>query len=299
MDQNVLCGIIEWLNLASLFPDLYHNLDYSYTFEPNFIVSMSFNRPLIIANWKMNVLPSEAKQLVDDILSGTLNLYKFAVAPPFTHLAFLDTLNQQMVYLAAQDCHEELFGAFTSEISVPMLADLGVKFIIVGHSEKRNSNPLENNRINTKLQTILSHGLFPVYCCGEPFKMREAGEHLDFIKSQLDKDLLDLKEFSPQNLTIAYEPIWAIGTGITASAQQISEMHHFIHSWLKMNFGKDIAEQINILYGGSVKAINAKEIAMIPFVHGALVGGASLNAHEFSQIIKGFYSISQSNPLDA
>ncbi|MBK7232570.1 MAG: triose-phosphate isomerase [Saprospiraceae bacterium] len=247
--------------------------------------------PLIIANWKMNVLPNEAVSLVLEICKQVSEQAKIIVAPPFTHLSLLGSLNNDNIFLGAQDCHEKDFGAFTSEISCPMLKDLGVKYIILGHSEKRLSNPLENNRITNKIKSVLQAGLKAVYCCGEPLDIRESGKHLEFIKIQLQNDLPTNSFPNIENLIIAYEPIWAIGTGKTALNDQILETHEYIYDWLSDNYGKKLADTIPILYGGSVNSNNAAQIAHIPNVNGALVGGASLNPLEFANILNSFYLV--------
>jgi len=250
---------------------------------------LSKKEPLVIANWKMNVLPNEAVNLVLEICNMVSEHVKIIIAPPYTHLSLLGSVNNGNVYLAAQDCHENDFGAFTSEISIPMLKDLGVKYIIVGHSEKRHSNPLEYNRIPSKVKSILKSGLHAVYCCGESLEIRDVNKHLDYIKMQLQNDLPSNSTSNIGNLIIAYEPIWAIGTGKTASNEQILEVHQLIYDWLSEHYGNNLAKEIPIIYGGSVKSSNAAQIANLPHVNGALVGGASLNPLEYSCILNAFY----------
>ena len=249
---------------------------------------MSIRKPLIAANWKMNVLPSEAYNLADHINSLTKDLkVDIVVAPPFTHLAFLKPLDAGNFSLGAQDVHPLPMGAHTGGVSASMLKDLGVEYVIVGHSERRAAYVSENELIGKKIEACINGGLKVIYCCGESKELRESGEAFEFVFSQLENDLGKIEEMDGcLKIVIAYEPIWAIGTGLTASPQQAEEMHLFIRHWLGEKFSSIASETTRILYGGSVNASNAQELAAQINIDGALVGGASLKPDEFAEIAK-------------
>ncbi|MEO6190818.1 MAG: triose-phosphate isomerase [Saprospiraceae bacterium] len=251
---------------------------------------MRIRKPLIAANWKMNVLPSEAFHLADHINSLTKDLnVDIVVAPPFTHLAFLKPLYGGNFSLGAQDVHSSPMGAHTGGVSVAMLKDLGVEYIIVGHSERRAEYESENALIRKKIDVCINAGLKVVYCCGESMELRELGKAFEFVQSQLENDLGKMEELNSLQIVIAYEPIWAIGTGLNASPQQADEMHLFIRQWLRDKFSLKAAESTRILYGGSVNATNAQELAAQINIDGALVGGASLKPDLFAEIAKAWH----------
>lgn len=242
---------------------------------------------IIAANWKMNILPSEAKALIVDCLRNFNSKEQtIIICPPFTHLAALSDIAP--FTLGAQNCHEMASGAFTGEISCAMLLDLNCHYVILGHSERRTYEISENKRIPGKIKTAIHSGLNVIYCCGEPLDVRKSNHQNDFVLHQLQHDLsnLDLEEM--KHICIAYEPIWAIGTGQTASAEQAEEMHKFIRYQLNEMFDAGIAEKCSILYGGSVKSSNANDLAAMPDIDGVLVGGASLVANEFMAIANAF-----------
>lgn len=243
---------------------------------------------LVIGNWKMNVLPSEAARLVNEILDVTSRNVRFVIAPPFTHISLLNSYISNNCVLAAQGCHEEKSGAHTAEISAWMLRDLGVEYVILGHSEVRQANPNEDARIRSKIHSALDAGLKVVYCCGEPIQIRQEGDPWNYVVAQLERDFMDLIVSDIRSVSIAYEPIWAIGTGLNASQEQILDMMSRIRSWLAEKYGPEPANGVSLLYGGSVKGANAGEIANTPHVNGVLVGGASLIPAEFAAILKAF-----------
>lgn len=246
-------------------------------------------KPLVAANWKMNILPSQACQLAEQIRNSTHQLpVEVVVAPPFTHLALMSHLPAGNFSLAAQNVHAEESGAYTGSISVAMLKDLGVEYIILGHSERRESNNNENKLLPKKISTCLNSNVKVIYCCGESKEQRENHNEKQFVKNQLEENFAELRTWDHHNLIIAYEPIWAIGTGLTASSEQAEEMHLFIRNWLENKYGKEQALHTRILYGGSVKSSNASELASQKNIDGALVGGASLKAEEFALIVKAF-----------
>lgn len=248
---------------------------------------MPHKKYIVAANWKMNILPSSAKPLVSEILfSYVRNNADVIICPPYTHLSNVSA-NTIIAgfYLGAQNISEHISGAFTGEISADMIMDLGCTHVIIGHSERRELNPRENESIAAKIKMALSKNLRVIYCCGENLDIRNAGREKSFVLDQLIKDLYSLENLD--SVIIAYEPIWAIGTGKTATAQQANEMHQFIKENLSVRFPSNSAS-LKILYGGSVKSNNARELMEQEYIDGVLVGGASLNATEFIAIIDAF-----------
>jgi triosephosphate isomerase len=189
------------------------------------------------------------------------------------------------VFVAAQNCSNKKNGAFTGEVGVEMLQSLNIQYVIIGHSERREYYNETHALLAEKLNILLENKMHPIFCCGEPLQIREAGTQNDYVQKQLEESLYHLSAEQLQQTVIAYEPIWAIGTGKTASSEQAQEMHAFIRSSLSKKYGQEIADTISILYGGSVKGNNAKELFSQPDVDGGLVGGASLIAEEFVAII--------------
>lgn len=244
---------------------------------------------LIAANWKMNILPSESRTLAiactDLEWSGQLEVL---ICPPYTHLQNMKSLQLDGIKLGAQNCSEHKKGAYTGEVSAAMLVDLQCEYVILGHSECRDNNPNENARICAKINAAVSSGLKVIYCCGEPQEFRNSGKEFDFIKRQLKADLFDLNKDALSSINIAYEPVWAIGSGNQANQQQIIAMHGFIQNEIKNHFSLAENQNMRILYGGSVNAGNVHSYANLPEVDGVLVGGASLIPKEFKAIINAF-----------
>lgn len=248
-------------------------------------------RQIAAANWKMNLSLSEGETLLDQLLTESYNLNPqrqviFAVPAPYLYMARQKVAAKEHMYIAAQNCHSKKSGAYTGETSVTMLQSLGVTHVVLGHSERREYFQESNKFLADKLNIVLEHQLTPIFCCGEPLDIREAGNQNEYVARQLEGSLFHLTAKQVLEVVIAYEPIWAIGTGKTASSEQAQEMHAAIRSLLAGKYGVEVAEQISILYGGSVKASNAAELFSQPDVDGGLVGGASLVANEFSAIIK-------------
>ena len=207
------------------------------------------------------------------------------LAPPFTHLiAIQSALNDGAIKVAAQNCHWETQGAFTGEVSPVMLFAMGIEYVIIGHSERREIFGETNAIIRQKTDAALKAGLNVIFCCGEPLNIRQAKGEFAFVESQLKESLLHLQAEQLQHIVIAYEPIWAIGTGVTASAEQAQEMHAYIRGLLAKTYSAAVADSVTILYGGSVKAGNAAELFSKPDVDGGLVGGASLVSADFLKI---------------
>jgi triosephosphate isomerase (TIM) len=248
-------------------------------------------KQIAAANWKMNLTLNEGTQLINDLLlrdafPDTDHQYAiFGIPFPYLSLAVEKLQHKKNVLVAAQNCHTRKNGAYTGEVSAMMLQSVGVGAVILGHSERREYNKETDAEIAEKINIVLENGLMPVFCCGEPLPVREAGEQNEYVARQLAGSLFHLTKDQLQKLVIAYEPIWAIGTGKTASSEQAQEMHAAIRAVLAGHFGADTANDISILYGGSVKGSNAKEIFSQPDVDGGLVGGASLMADEFSTIM--------------
>lgn len=247
-------------------------------------------KQIAAANWKMNLSVTEAESLLDLLLASEHNLFTYqevilAVPAIYISLATHKLANKNNVFVAAQNCHPKSNGAYTGEISAPMYASVGVKHIVIGHSERREYFGESYAFLTEKTDAVLAIGSTPIFCCGEPLVIRDAGTQNSFVEAQLKNSLFHLSADLITKVVIAYEPIWAIGTGKTATSEQAQEIHAFIRSVLAVQYGQSIADQISILYGGSVKAANAKEIFSQPDVDGGLVGGASLVATEFAAII--------------
>ena len=247
-------------------------------------------KQIAAANWKMNLSLAQAETLLNELVASSYSLGAhqeaiFAVPTIFIPLALAKLANKANVYIAAQNCHQKEAGAYTGEISASMLESIGVKHIIVGHSERREYFAESDALLAEKVNTILAIGSTPIFCCGEPLAIREAETQNAFVEAQLKNSLFHLSADAIVKLVIAYEPIWAIGTGKTASSAQAQEIHAYIRSCFTSKYGEAVANEISILYGGSVKASNAKEIFSQPDVDGGLVGGASLVATEFTAII--------------
>jgi triosephosphate isomerase len=248
-------------------------------------------KKIAAANWKMNLSLDQATELLDQILASelTLNPNQFAVfAVPFPYLQMSNTkfAEQRNMFIAAQNCSDKASGAFTGEVSAAMLQSLNINYVLIGHSERRELFNETNVQLAEKTNLALANGISPIFCCGEPLSVREANAQNEYVANQLKESLFHLSIDQIKQVLIAYEPIWAIGTGKTASAEQAQEIHAFIRSEIANHFGAEIADNISILYGGSVKASNATEIFSQPDVDGGLVGGASLQANEFISIIK-------------
>ena len=248
---------------------------------------MEHRRPLIAGNWKMYKTPDEAAETAQQLVErvGTVTEVDIMIAPTFTALAAVSAVIQNSpVDLGAQNLFWESEGAFTGEISAPMLKSLGCKYCIIGHSERRQFFGETDETVNKKIQAAIGVGLKPVFCVGETEKERESEQTFSVLDKQVKKGLERLVSDQLDTLIIAYEPVWAIGTGKTATDDQAQEVHEFIRTLVKKNFGDALSESLRILYGGSVKPANIANLMAMPDIDGALVGGASLDAESFSQI---------------
>ncbi len=247
-------------------------------------------KKFVCGNWKMHRTAAEARALVAELrglAEGLAEKVDVAVAPPFTALAAAaDALRGSRIALAAQDVHWEAQGAFTGEVSAAMLREIGCAHVIVGHSERRQLFGETDESVNRKAKAVLGAGLAPIVCVGETLAERESGRTLEVVSRQVRGGLAGLPADQVGRLTVAYEPVWAIGTGKTATTAQAQEVHAAIRALLRELAGA-VADQVRIQYGGSVKPDNAAELLAQPDIDGALVGGASLKAGDFSQIVKG------------
>jgi triosephosphate isomerase len=245
-------------------------------------------RPLIAGNWKMHTTVSEAEQLAASVVQAAAARTDrdVMIAPPFTALpAVAKVMAGSQVKLGAQNVHWEEAGAFTGEISPAMLRETGCEMAIIGHSERRHVFGETDFLINKRVGGAMLHGIVPVFCIGETLKQRESGQTMQVLEDQLRAGLVGVELGSNDQLVIAYEPVWAIGTGKTATEGQAQEAHAFIRNLLEEMFEKNIAGQIRILYGGSVKPENIDILMSKPDIDGALVGGAALKAESFERII--------------
>lgn len=250
-------------------------------------------KKIVAGNWKMNQNLFEGKQLVTDILKRTSGMelpenVEVVIAPPFTQLELAAAQLKDVPnhFLAAQNCHQEKSGAYTGEVSANMLKSVGVYYVILGHSERRQYFGEGEALLAKKTDAVLAEGLKVIFCVGEPLEVRDAGTQNELVRKQIEGGLFHLDAHSFKNIVIAYEPVWAIGTGRTATAEQAQDMHAFIRSILTEKYGQAIADNTTILYGGSCKPSNAPELFACPDVDGGLIGGASLNADDFEGIIK-------------
>ena len=245
--------------------------------------------PLVIANWKMQGLQAEARALAGAVREGLKRKLPATVVlcPPFTALGAVgETLAGSALLLGAQNCHPEPSGAHTGEVAIPMLADVGCRYVLVGHSERRKEMGESDQLINRKLLAVLTHGLVPVLCVGETVEERRQGLTFTTVEGQLRAGLAGVAADAVGKVVLAYEPVWAIGTGATATPAQAAEVHGYLRGIVSELSSKETAQAVSILYGGSVKGDNAESLLAEQEIDGALVGGASLKAPEFISIVK-------------
>lgn len=247
---------------------------------------------IVAGNWKMNKTLQEGLALateLNDALKGVSVNCDVVIGTPYVHLAsVVSAIDTTKIGVAAQNCADKESGAYTGEISVSMIQSTGAAYVILGHSERRAYYGETAAILKTKVQLALKSGLTPIFCIGEVLSEREANVHFDVVKSQIADSLFELSAEDFGKIVLAYEPVWAIGTGVTASAAQAQEMHAFIRRTLTEKYGKEVADDCSILYGGSCNAGNAKELFSNPDVDGGLIGGASLKVADFKAIIDAF-----------
>jgi len=245
---------------------------------------------IVAGNWKMHKTQKETVALLDEIIAKKPNTTtEIIVAPTFVNLSkAVEITNGKGITVAAQNMHQAEGGAFTGEIAASMLTDIGVTTVILGHSERRAYFHETDALLASKVDTALKHEMRIIFCFGEELKDRQINNHFNIVENQLRDGLFHLEKKDWVNIVLAYEPVWAIGTGETASPEQAQEMHKFIRTLVEKVYGFDIADNLTILYGGSVKPDNAKEIFSKPDVDGGLIGGAALKADDFLAIVNGF-----------
>ncbi len=246
---------------------------------------------IVAGNWKMNTVLEEGVELannVNSLLEGKTVNCDVIVCVPFTHLTSVNAvLNPECVALGAENCSEHAKGAYTGEVSASMVKSTGARYVILGHSERRQYFGENNEQLLAKTKIALENGLLPIFCVGEVLAQREDGSYNDVVKAQVEA-LFSLSAEDFGKIVIAYEPVWAIGTGKTATAEQAQEMHAHIRGVIAEKYGKEVADNTSILYGGSCKPGNAREIFAKPDVDGGLIGGAALKAEDFMGIIEAF-----------
>lgn len=249
-------------------------------------------KKIVAGNWKMNNNLEAGINLAHEVLEKATGNEEATIVlgTPFIHLTKLaeTVVGKKGIEVAAQNCSDKASGAYTGETSAEMIKSTGVNYVILGHSERREYFNETNAELATKLDLALSNQLTPIFCCGEPLEIRKKEEHFTHVKQQLSESLFHLSKEEFAKIVIAYEPIWAIGTGMTASSAQAQEMHAELRSHLASHFGSELADACPILYGGSCKPSNAKEIFAGADVDGGLIGGASLNADDFLSIVNSF-----------
>ncbi len=247
---------------------------------------------IVAGNWKMNLNRAEGIALVNEVLAKlpTNNNTHVVFSPSFVYLHKVAKMcaNTSKVVAAAQDCSANEKGAFTGEVSASMLASCGARYVVLGHSEKRANFAESNENLKTKVGQAFRNDLKVIFCCGESLSQRESGVHFDWIKAQISESLFHLSSVEFKNIVVAYEPIWAIGTGVTASTEQAQEIHAFIRNILVEQYGNEVALSTSILYGGSCKPSNAKELFASQDIDGGLIGGASLSSDDFVKITQSF-----------
>jgi len=247
-------------------------------------------RKIVAGNWKMNKdlqagieLAKTVNRQIED--NGVIVI----LCTPFIHLSDVrNVITKDSLFLGAQNCASEASGAYTGEVSAEMIKSTGAEYVIIGHSERRSYYHEDDAMLNKKTKLALSNDLTPVFCCGEVLQERQSGIHINVVRTQIEKGLFDLSPEDFGKVVIAYEPVWAIGTGVTASSAQAQEMHKVIRELISEKYGNQVADNTSILYGGSCKPSNAAELFANPDVDGGLIGGASLSAADFMGIVNAF-----------
>lgn len=249
-------------------------------------------RKIVAGNWKMNTTVAEGVELAKALVSkidevpSDVNLI---IAPPFTHLVSVaQVIDGSVIALSAQNCADQVKGAYTGEVSVSMLKSSGCTYTILGHSERREYYGEVSSKLVAKIKLALAEGIMPILCVGEKLEERNAGKHFEVVGTQLAEVLDSLSDEEMSHIVIAYEPVWAIGTGVTATSAQAQEIHEFIRKVVADKFGVEVAENTSILYGGSCKPSNAKELFACKDIDGGLIGGAALKADDFIAIAQSY-----------
>jgi len=244
-------------------------------------------KKIVAGNWKMNTLVAEGKALAEAVAAGSTSVEKcgLIVAPPFVHLTTVaEAIKSSKVALAAQNCADQPKGAFTGEVSAAMLKGIGCEYVILGHSERRQYYSETSETLSKKVRLVLDEGMKVIFCVGEKLEERNAGRHFDVVGAQVEEVLFNLTAEEMASVVIAYEPVWAIGTGVTATSAQAQEIHAYLRRKIAERFGVEVAGETTILYGGSCKPSNAAELFACPDIDGGLIGGAALKADDFLAI---------------
>ena len=242
-------------------------------------------KKIVAGNWKMNTTVAEGKSLAQEIVAALGSVpsdVQLVLAPPLTHLVTVaKVIKGTTIALAAQNCADQPKGAYTGEVAVSMLKDAGCTYTILGHSERREYYGETSEKLVKKIRLALEAGISPIFCVGEKLEERNAGKHFEVVGAQIEEVLFQFNAEAMKNIVIAYEPVWAIGTGVTATSEQAQEIHSFIRKFLVNRFGNEVAEGTSILYGGSCKLSNARELFACKDIDGGLIGGAALKAEDF------------------
>ncbi|MDB4212972.1 triose-phosphate isomerase [Flavobacteriaceae bacterium] len=247
-------------------------------------------KKIVAGNWKMNNGLQETKLLINELLRETNHSgCEVMIAPSFVSLnTAIDSLIDKNIEVVSQNVHQNINGAYTGEVSAKMLSSIGIKTTIIGHSERREYFNETHDLLKHKVDTSLENSMRIIFCFGEQLKDRKTDNHFNIISNQISESLFHLNSSDWDNIILAYEPVWAIGTGETASSDQVQEMHSFIRNFISQKYSTELAQKVSILYGGSVKPNNAKEIFSMEDVDGGLIGGASLNSTDFFSIVNSF-----------
>lgn len=246
-------------------------------------------KKIAAANWKMNQDKASVESFFSFFENKKFEGVDLILFPPFLYIPLAQTLNKNKLFLlGAQNAHYEEKGAYTGEIALYMLKEFDIQYILIGHSERRKYFLETSEILVKKLKQTLKHNLTPVFCCGEELTHRYQNRHMDIVYGQLMQTIFQFSPEDVEKMIIAYEPVWAIGTGVNATPEQAQEMHHFIRQSLNEHFGSDLGEKVSILYGGSITPENAQELFSMPDVDGGLIGGASLKPESYEAIIKAF-----------
>ncbi|MDA8859317.1 triose-phosphate isomerase [Flavobacteriaceae bacterium] len=247
-------------------------------------------KKIVAGNWKMNNGLQETKLLINELLRETNHSgCEVMIAPSFVSLkTAIDSLIDKNIEVVSQNVHQNINGAYTGEVSAKMLSSIGIKTTIIGHSERREYFNETHDLLKHKVDTSLENSMRIIFCFGEQLKDRKTDNHFNIISNQISESLFHLNSSDWDNIILAYEPVWAIGTGETASSDQVQEMHSFIRNFISQKYSTELAQKVSILYGGSVKPNNAKEIFSVEDVDGGLIGGASLNSTDFFSIVNSF-----------
>ena len=247
---------------------------------------------IVAGNWKMNTTLPEGVKLAEDVNAALANVTpkcEVIICVPFTHLASINNvIDTNKLGLGAENCADHKPGAYTGEVSAPMVASTGAKYVILGHSERRQYYNETSETLREKVRLALDNNLTPIFCIGEVLEQREDGSYFEVVKAQIEEGLFNLDATEFGKIILAYEPVWAIGTGKTATDDQAQEIHAFIRKTIEDKYGKEVAENTSILYGGSCKPSNAAQLFAKPDVDGGLIGGASLDAESFMGIVTAF-----------